>query len=71
LNAVGIIDLKISKSDFMRRDFEELKSITKKPNHTEMGFLQWSQFLMWILISQLVFLFPFVVFIIGILWIKK
>ena len=71
LNAVGVIDLKISKSDFMRMEFEELKSITKKQKQTEMGVLQWSQFLMWVLISQLVFLFPFVVFIIGILWIKK
>ena len=34
LNAVGIIDLKISKSDFMRMEFEELKSITKKQKHT-------------------------------------
>lgn len=71
LNAVGIIDLKISKSDFMRMEFEELKSITKKQKQTEMGVLQWSQFLMRVLISQLLFLFPLVVLVIGILWIKK
>ena len=68
LNDIGIIDLKISKADFMKMEFEELQKITKKDKSTEMGIIQWSEFIFWLIISQVVFLIPLVVLIIGIIW---
>tara|TARA_B110000967_G_C18893097_1_gene568707 strand:+ start:421 stop:963 length:543 start_codon:yes stop_codon:yes gene_type:complete len=68
LNCVGIIDLNLSESEFMKMEFEELKKITKKKKHTEMGVLQWCQFIIWILISQFMFLFPLIVFITILIW---
>lgn len=65
LNDIGIIDLKISKSDFMKIEFEELVKITQKEKTTEMGVLQWSQFVFWVLISQIIFLFPLLIAIVG------
>ena len=40
LNDVGIIDLKISKSDFMKMEFDKLVQITRKVKTTEFGILQ-------------------------------
>tara|TARA_B110000027_G_C15885517_1_gene197375 strand:+ start:194 stop:469 length:276 start_codon:yes stop_codon:yes gene_type:complete len=71
LNAIGIIELKISKADFMRMEFEELERITRKSNPTEMGIVHWLQFIFWSLISEVVFLFPFFLLVIGILWVFK
>ncbi|MCG8326156.1 MAG: hypothetical protein MI974_00665 [Chitinophagales bacterium] len=71
LNDIGIIDLKISKSEFMKMELEELKRITKREQHTGMGFFQWCQFFFWVLVSQLVLLFPLIVLAIGIIWIVK
>lgn len=68
LNHLGIIDLGVSKSDFMKMEFERLVEITKKEPHTEMGFLQWATFLFWSFISQIVFLFPFIILITGLIW---
>ncbi len=59
LNDIGIIDLKISKSNFMKMTFEELKHITSKKEKTAMGVTQWLQFLFWLLVSEVLFLFPF------------
>ena len=67
LNNIGIIDLKISKADLMKMEHEELLKITKREKHIEMGFLQWIQFVLWILICQVSFLFPFLA--IGLIWI--
>lgn len=71
LNDVGIIDLKISKSDFMKMEFDKLVKITRKVKTTEFGILQWFDFFFWILISQMVFLFPLLIAIIGIIWLVK
>lgn len=71
LNDVGIIDLKISKSDFMKMEFDKLVQITRKVKTTEFGILQWFDFFFWILISQMVFLFPLLIAIIGIIWLVK
>ena len=71
LNAIGIIELKISKADFMRMEFEELERIPRKSNPTEMGIAHWLQFIFWSFISEVVFLFPFFLLVIGILWVFK
>ena len=65
INNIGIIDLKISKSDLMKIEYDELVKITAKKNHTKMGILQWSHFLLWILICQTLFLFPFLITIVS------
>ena len=71
LNAIGIIDLKISKADFMKMEFDELERITRKSNPTEMGIVQWLQFIFWSFISEVVFLFPFLLILSGIFWLIK
>lgn len=68
LNNVGIIDLGISKSDFMKMEYDQLVAITKKEKNTEMGIWQWTIFLFCSLISQVVLLFPFVIGITGLIW---
>lgn len=60
LNDVGIIDLNKSKSEFMKMTFEELKTMTTKQNHTKMGILKWFKFIIWVLSSQIVLLFPLI-----------
>ena len=71
LNDIEIIDLKISEIDFMKMEFEELKRITKKDKSTKMGITQWSLFIFWWIISQVIFLFPLIIISIGIMWFVK
>ena len=71
LNDIGIIDLKISKADFMKMKFDELERITQKSNPTEMRIVQWLQFIFWSFISKVVFLFPFLLILSGIFWLIK
>ena len=71
LNDIGIICLKISESDFMKMEFEELQKITKKEESTEMGIIQWIEFIFWCVISQMIFLFPLIIVVIGIIWIIR
>ncbi len=71
LNNIGIIDLKISESDFMKMEFEELERITKKEKSIEMGVFQWIEFVFWLIISQFFLLFPLIVIAIGIIWLGK
>ena len=71
LNDIGIIDLKISKPDLMKMDFNKLVEITAKDKTSDMGFLQWIQFIFWIVISQIIFLFPLVILTIGFGWFLK
>ena len=68
MNDIGIIDLKISEADFMKMEFEELLKITKKDKTTELGVIQWIGFIFWWLISQMIFLFPLIIVVIGIIW---
>ncbi len=70
LNNIGIIDLDISKSDFMKMEFDHLIKITEKKEKTRMGILQWFQFLFWIIVSQTIFIFPLLLVIFGIYWLK-
>lgn len=69
LNDIGIIDLKLNKSDFMKMEYSELLNIIQKKKVTEMRVLQWMKFLFWVVISQLVFLSPILVIGIGLMWI--
>jgi hypothetical protein len=71
LNEIGIIDLKISKSNFMKMEYSELIRITKKEKTTEMNFIQWTKFLLWIITSQIIFLFPLIAIGIGLTIIMK
>ena len=71
LNDVGVIDLNISKSDFMKMELDELREITQKEKLTRMGVLQWLVFLFWSLISQIIFLFPLIIVILGLFWILE
>lgn len=71
LNDVGVIDLNISKADFMKMEFEQLLKITRKEETTQMGAFQWMQFLFWVVISQVVFLFPLLLMIAGVVWFMK
>lgn len=69
LNSIGIVDLKISKFDFMKMEFDQLVDITTRSQTVEMKVGQWLQFLLWCMVSQVVLLSPFVSIIVGILWI--
>lgn len=71
LNEIGVIDLKISKSNFMKMEYSELIRITKKENATEMNALQWTKFLFWVITSQIIFLFPLIAIGIGLTFIMK
>ena len=71
LNNIGVIDLKISKSKLMKTEYDQLIKMTIKEKTTEMGIIEWMQFLFWSLISQIIFLFPFILIIWGIIWLKK
>ncbi|GGD10863.1 hypothetical protein [Hyunsoonleella pacifica] len=71
LNDIGIIDLKISKLDFMKMEYSELLKICQKEKITEMNTFHWIQLLFWVVISQLVFLLPILVVGIGIIYIIK
>jgi hypothetical protein len=71
LNNVGIIDLGLSKSEFMEMEFDQLVEITKKEKNTEMGIWQWTELVFWSFISQIVLLFPFILGIIGLMWIIR
>lgn len=71
LNEIGIIDLKISKSNFMKMEYSELIRITKKEKTTEINVIQWTKFLLWIITSQIIFLFPIIAIGIGLTLIMK
>jgi hypothetical protein len=71
LNVIGIIDLKISKPKLIKTEYSQLIKITTKEKTIKMGIVEWIQFLFWLLISQIIFLFPFILIIWGIIWLKK
>jgi|SaaInl1SG_22_DNA_1037389.scaffolds.fasta_scaffold00014_14 hypothetical protein len=52
-------------------EFEELQKVTLKEKSTEMGIIKWLEFIFWWLISQMIFLFPLIIVVIGIIWITK
>ena len=71
LNNVGVIDLKISKSKLMKIEYDNLIKMTTKEKTAEMGIIEWTKFLFWSLISQIIFLFPLILIIFGIIFLKK
>ncbi|WP_299888465.1 hypothetical protein [uncultured Lacinutrix sp.] len=70
INNIGIIDLKINKSDFMKMELNQLKTITKKEKTIKMGIWQWTQFLFWSVMSQIVLFIPLFILIIGVTLLK-
>jgi len=70
MNNIGVIDLKISKSELMKIEYDQLINITTKEKTIEIGITEWLQFLFWVLISQIIFLFPLIL-ITSIIYLKK
>ena len=71
LNNIGVIDLKISKSELMKIEYDQLIQIITKEKNIEIGIVEWIQFLFWLLISQIIFLFPLILIIVSIIYLKK
>ncbi|MDT7833263.1 hypothetical protein RQM59_12785 [Flavobacteriaceae bacterium S356] len=71
VNDIGIIDIKLNKSDFMKMTLDQLKDLVSKKEKTTFGMVQWLQFLFWLLISEILFLTPFVIGIILIISLIK
>jgi hypothetical protein len=46
--------------------FEDVSTIIQKEQKTQMGVLQWVYFLLWMLISEIFFLFPFLLLLFGV-----
>lgn len=60
INNIGIIDLGISKDDFMAMELSELVKLTTKPNSTKMNSLHYISFYFWCVISQVILLLPLI-----------
>ena len=65
-NHKGVFDLKINKNTLMKMKFEDVSTIIQKEQKTQMGVLQWVYFLLWMLISEIFFLFPFLLLLFGV-----
>lgn len=65
LNNIGIIDLEISKSDFLTMELSQLEVLVTKENKTSFGIWQWTQFLFWSIVSQFILLAPLIVFTVA------
>ena len=61
INSTGIIDLKLDKTAILKLYTSELKTIIKKEKTKK---LNWLNFLFWCFISEIIFLFPFLVLLI-------
>jgi hypothetical protein len=55
----------------MKMEYSELIIITKKEKTTEMNVIQWTKFLLWIITSQIIFLFPLIAIRFGLTIIMK
>ena len=71
LNNIGVIDLKLSRSELMKLEFDQLINITTKEKTTQIVIIDYLQFLFWVVISQLIFLFPLILIITSIIYLKK
>ena len=71
VNNIGIIDLELSNSEFMKMELDELVCITTKKQTVKMGVCIWFEFISWILISQVVFLSPLILFFFAVFYIGK
>ncbi len=63
INNIGVIDLKLPKSAFMRMELSKLIQLTEKKKTQSMGILNWSAFISWSIVSQLIFLGPLFLFV--------
>lgn len=63
LKCKGIIDLKLSKTQLLNLSINELKQLIAKKKPTKMNVFQGSIFFLWVLISEVIFLFPFLLII--------
>ena len=43
----------------MKMEFDQLVELARKEKRKEMGVFQWIKFIFWILLSQIIFLLPF------------
>ena len=64
INKIGIIDLKISKEEFMQMEYKELIELTSRKNKKSIGFIEYLQFTIWLVLSQVILFAP----LIGILF---
>ena len=55
----------------MKMEHYQLIEITKKKKLTKMNTLKWFGFLFWVLIAQLIFLFPILIIGTGLMWMIK
>lgn len=60
----GLIDLKITKQQLLSLSINELKEKITKKKPIKMNVFQWVIFVSWIVISELVFLFPILLIVI-------
>lgn len=66
IKVIGIIDLKLNKSQLLALPYEELKERIQKKPPIEMSIFQWGLFFFWCTISQIILFFP--VFLLTILY---
>lgn len=59
INTIGIVDLKLSKQELLVLSIDHLKKKIQKKKNIKMDILQYLIFTFWILVSLIVFLFPF------------
>ncbi|MCT4697825.1 hypothetical protein [Tenacibaculum haliotis] len=55
----GIIDLKLNKQELLALSIKELKTVIKKKKNIKMDITQYLIFSFWVLMSLIIFLFPF------------
>ena len=64
----GIIDLKISKQQFLKMELTELVSLTKKDNPKSSKLIQNFNFIFWVLISQIILLAPIILVLVLVVY---
>ncbi|PCH69434.1 MAG: hypothetical protein COC01_01410 [Bacteroidetes bacterium] len=63
----GVIALGMQKNDLLSMEFAELKNRVESPSDSGMGFSGWLTFILWLIISQIVLLGPFILALLIIL----
>ena len=58
LKCNGIMDLKMTKAELLNLSVEKLKELINKKKPIKMNLFQWVVFIFWILLSEMIFLFP-------------
>jgi len=68
LTVHGILDLNIKKEVLLSLSVEELKTKIKKNKPTKMTIFQWVLFIFWIILSEIIVLFPLLLILLGCLF---